>query len=55
MPPDDMYRTFNMGIGLIAGTSSASAAEMIRRLRACHVEAVAIGEIVEGDRTVRYV
>ncbi|MFB3855414.1 MAG: phosphoribosylformylglycinamidine cyclo-ligase [Vicinamibacterales bacterium] len=54
IPIDDLYRTFNMGIGLIVATNAASAAEVIRSLRARHVWAVAIGEIVEGDRTVRY-
>jgi phosphoribosylformylglycinamidine cyclo-ligase len=49
VPQDDLYRTFNMGIGLVVAVApeSASAAQA-----AVGGEARRIGEIVPGDGTV---
>jgi len=56
VPDEDLYRTFNMGIGLILVTRTATAPVAIERLRAAgEPAAVLIGEIVPGDRTVSYV
>ncbi len=55
VPPDDMYRTFNMGIGLIIACRSDAAGQVVAHLRnAGEPEAPVIGEIVEGDGQVRY-
>ena len=51
----EMYRTFNMGVGMILVVAPEDAATVVADLGArgeiCH----RIGEIVEGDGTVRYV
>ena len=55
VPDDDMYRTFNMGIGMVvvlAPESSSSARAALRE--AGEVGAVEIGEVIEGDRQVVY-
>ena len=56
VPDDDMFRTFNMGIGLILVVGAGEA----ERVLACLADsgergAIAIGEIVPGDRSVQYV
>jgi phosphoribosylformylglycinamidine cyclo-ligase len=53
VPTDDMFRTFNMGIGLIIATAAADAENLMKDL---FPEARVIGEIVPGDSpSVRYV
>ncbi|MBM3779810.1 MAG: phosphoribosylformylglycinamidine cyclo-ligase [Acidimicrobiia bacterium] len=58
VPPDDMLRTFNMGIGLVIVTAPAQAEPLMSQLaaRGGHGARV-IGEVVESDRdpAVRYV
>ena len=54
VPDDDMYRTFNMGIGMVivvAPESSRVARTMLDNLRE---DAVEIGDVVQGDRQVVY-
>jgi phosphoribosylformylglycinamidine cyclo-ligase len=51
VPDDDMFRTFNMGIGLIVVTAREDAGEVMQALGAA---ARAIGEVVAGDRLVTY-
>jgi phosphoribosylformylglycinamidine cyclo-ligase len=51
VPADDMFRTFNMGIGLIVVTSRDDAEGLERDLGA---GAQVIGEIVPGDGSVTY-
>jgi phosphoribosylformylglycinamidine cyclo-ligase len=46
----EMLRTFNMGIGMVAIVAAEDEPELRRALTA-----VTIGEVVPGDRTVRYV
>jgi phosphoribosylformylglycinamidine cyclo-ligase len=57
VPPDDMLRTFNMGVGLIVGTDRGLAASMLDELavrgeRGAHI----IGEVVttSGPPSVMY-
>ena len=51
----EMFRTFNMGIGLIVVTAEADAAEVLRLFgRAAEPGAARIGEVVAGNRSVRY-
>jgi phosphoribosylformylglycinamidine cyclo-ligase len=54
VPDDDMYRTFNMGIGLVLVCPPALVDTVIDDLRQRHEQPVTIGEIVRGDRNVRY-
>jgi len=56
IPRDEMFRAFNMGIGLILVAAPAEAERIIDTL-ARHGEphAVRIGFVVSGSRDVRYV
>ena len=49
VPKDDIYRAFNMGIGLVTAVAQADAAKAIQ---VTQNEAIKIGEIVPGDGTV---
>ena len=52
---DEMFRAFNMGVGLIVACAPADAGRILDRLReAGEAHAWRIGRVVEGDRTVRY-
>ncbi len=56
VPEDDMWRTFNMGIGLVLVVSSAEAAAVLEELaRAGEPDPVVIGEVAAGGRGVVYV
>jgi phosphoribosylformylglycinamidine cyclo-ligase len=53
---DEMYRTFNMGIGLIAACAPADAGHVIDTASAAgEPNALRIGTVVAGERGVRYV
>jgi phosphoribosylformylglycinamidine cyclo-ligase len=54
VPADDMYRTFNMGIGLILVCTPALADTIVEDLRSRHEQPVVIGEIVRGAQVVIY-
>jgi len=55
VPEEDMYRSFNMGIGLIAACRAADADRLLRTLGPVDPPGpVVIGEIVAGERMVRY-
>jgi len=55
VPDDDMWRTFNMGMGLILAVSSADASAILARLHAAgEAGATAIGDVVPGSPGVRY-
>ena len=56
VPTDDMYRTFNMGVGMIVACAPADAERLVETARAAgEADAWFIGELVEGDRTITYV
>jgi phosphoribosylformylglycinamidine cyclo-ligase len=56
VPQDDMYRTFNMGVGMIVVIEPNWAHDVFDRLRrAGEAGAALIGHIVAGDPGVRYV
>ena len=56
VPDDDMWRTFNMGMGLILAVSGAEASAILARLHAAgETGAAAIGDIVAGKPGVVYV
>jgi phosphoribosylformylglycinamidine cyclo-ligase len=53
---DEMFRTFNMGIGLIVVCQARDAERVVTTLAAAgEPNAVRIGFVVSGDRAVRYV
>ena len=53
---DEMYRTFNMGIGLVIVCESREAERVLDSLRqAGEPRAVRIGQVVSGDRGVAYI
>jgi len=53
VPEQEMYKTFNMGIGFVLVVSAASAAEAAERLRAAGEEVVRLGEVAAGAGDVR--
>jgi phosphoribosylformylglycinamidine cyclo-ligase len=53
VPDDEMFRVFNMGIGLVLVVAEYYAEAIVRNLRSeANVPAWVIGEVVEGDRNV---
>jgi phosphoribosylformylglycinamidine cyclo-ligase len=54
VPAEDMYRTFNMGIGLIIVCTASLAETVMDDLRTRHETPVVIGEIVRGQQDVTY-
>ncbi|MDQ1347277.1 MAG: phosphoribosylformylglycinamidine cyclo-ligase [Acidobacteriota bacterium] len=51
---EEMFRVFNMGIGMVAFVAPDSVAELSRRLSAAGQRALPIGRVVEGPRSVVY-
>jgi phosphoribosylformylglycinamidine cyclo-ligase len=49
IPMDEMYRTFNMGIGLMAIVEEAIADDVVHHFGALGEQASIIGEIVATD------
>jgi phosphoribosylformylglycinamidine cyclo-ligase len=55
VPEDDMYRSFNMGIGLIAACRAGDVDQLLARIGPVAPPGPRIiGEIVAGPRQVRY-
>jgi phosphoribosylformylglycinamidine cyclo-ligase len=52
---DEMFRAFNMGIGLIAACAARDADRLLADLAAAGEAAVRLGRLVGGDRAVTYV
>ena len=53
---DEMFRVFNMGIGLIVVCAARDAERVVSALaRAGEANAVRVGLVVAGDQTVRYI
>jgi phosphoribosylformylglycinamidine cyclo-ligase len=50
----EMYRTFNMGIGMILVVSPVDLPEIRSHFAACHEPVYEIGEVVSGERAVQY-
>jgi phosphoribosylformylglycinamidine cyclo-ligase len=56
VPTAEMFRTFNMGIGLVLVCAAASRDELVRRLaEAGEPDATVLGSVVAGPGEVRYV
>jgi phosphoribosylformylglycinamidine cyclo-ligase len=53
VPQDDMDRTFNMGIGMIAVVAAAAAERIAQALRAGGEQVFVIGEVKTGEDPVR--
>lgn len=51
---EEMYRGFNMGIGMVLILSAGEVKDAMAELIKCGEEPYLIGEVVEGDRTVAY-
>jgi phosphoribosylformylglycinamidine cyclo-ligase len=49
----EMFRAFNMGVGMVVITSSDKAQRVIQRAEACGVQAWALGHLVPGTGKVR--
>jgi phosphoribosylformylglycinamidine cyclo-ligase len=54
VPVEDMYRTFNMGIGMILVCTPSLADTLVEDLRTRNEQPVVIGEIVRGQQDVSY-
>jgi phosphoribosylformylglycinamidine cyclo-ligase len=55
VPREDAWRTFNMGMGLLAVVAAGDLDRLLAGLRAAgETGASVVGRIVHGDRTVRY-
>lgn len=52
VPEDDMYRTFNMGIGFVLVVSPRDESEALKMLRKTKTKAYVIGRVVEGSKRV---
>ncbi len=52
---DDMYRTFNMGIGFMLVVNKSDAQEITKKLKSLGEEPFIIGQIEKGGRGVKYV
>lgn len=55
VPREEMYRVFNMGIGLVIVADPFYAKVMVRRLNRHGERAQIIGKVVKGEKTVRVV
>jgi phosphoribosylformylglycinamidine cyclo-ligase len=55
VPADDMYRTFNMGVGMIVACASEDVDRLMETLSSAGEPCWLIGELVEGHRRVEYV
>jgi phosphoribosylformylglycinamidine cyclo-ligase len=56
VPREDAWRTFNMGMGLLAVVAPGDVDALLSGLRtAGETGATVVGRIVTGDRTVRYI
>jgi phosphoribosylformylglycinamidine cyclo-ligase len=52
--PDEMKKTFNMGIGYVMVVSKSTAGEAVSLIRGSGYEAFIIGNVVKGGRGVKY-
>jgi phosphoribosylformylglycinamidine cyclo-ligase len=49
---NEMFRTFNMGVGMVAVVREDNADQVVRELRGAEEDAWVVGEIVRGDGSV---
>jgi phosphoribosylformylglycinamidine cyclo-ligase len=53
VPDDEMFRTFNMGVGMVLIASPEAADTVLRAVRAAGETAWVVGSVERGDRRVR--
>ena len=53
VPRDEMFRAFNMGVGMVVITDAESVGPMVEAARAAGVHAWVLGEVVPGSGQVR--
>ncbi len=54
IPEDDLWRTFNMGVGMVLVVPAKRLDEVLRRLREDGCPGFPMGRVAEGERRVRY-
>ncbi len=54
VPEDDLWRTFNMGVGMVLIVPAKKLAKVLEQLRAAGCPGFPMGNIVPGDRGVEY-
>jgi phosphoribosylformylglycinamidine cyclo-ligase len=54
VPEDDMWRTFNLGVGLVLVVPSKQLEKVLRDLRESGCPGFPMGNVVKGDRGVEY-
>lgn len=52
IPEHDMYNTFNMGVGMVCAVAEKDAAKALETLKEAGQNAVAIGEVMQGEEGV---
>lgn len=50
----EMYRTFNMGLGMLAAVEKADVTTVLNRLQAAGERAYLVGEVVEGEGEIKF-
>ncbi|MGB9661464.1 MAG: phosphoribosylformylglycinamidine cyclo-ligase [Moorellaceae bacterium] len=50
----EMYRTFNMGLGMLAAVEKADVTTVLNRLEAAGERAYLVGEVLEGEREIKF-
>jgi phosphoribosylformylglycinamidine cyclo-ligase len=53
VPEAEMFRAFNMGVGMIVATDDAGAAAVRDRAGQCNISAWSIGSLVKGSGRVQ--
>ncbi|MCD4751003.1 MAG: phosphoribosylformylglycinamidine cyclo-ligase [Thermoanaerobaculales bacterium] len=54
VPEDDLWRTFNMGVGMVLLVAPAELERVLKRLRKGDCPGFVMGNVVEGERGVEY-
>ena len=54
VPEDDLWRTFNLGVGMVLIVAPKQLEEVLRRLREAGCQGFPMGNIVKGERGVEY-
>lgn len=55
VPESDMYRTLNMGIGMVLAVDKGSADKVISRLKSSGLRSWVIGEVIKGKERVKII
>ena len=54
VPEDDMWRTFNLGVGMVLVVAPSELAKVLEALRHRGCPGFPMGNLVEGERGVEY-